>query len=48
MTSAQLLRVIRECKREAEKMRKLYPSAYRWAEARLPEFKTDALRRRKD
>ena len=48
MTRAQLLRVIRDCKREAAKMRKLYPSAYRWAEARLPQFKTDALRRRKD
>ena len=34
--------------REAAKMRKLYPSEYCWAEARLPEYKTEALRRRKD
>ena len=40
MTRAELMRVIRECQREAAKMRKMYPSAYRWAEARLPQFKS--------
>lgn len=36
MIRAQLLRVIADAKREAAKMRRMFPHSYRWAVASLP------------